>query len=190
MSSADRNLRRRTLAMLAVAGAMAAAGGGLAGCGFHPLYAPPAREQSAFDANLAAITVDPIPDRIGQLLANSLRDSFNPGSGVSVGKQYGLTVILTTSRSEVGIRSDGTASRILYVVNARIVLRDLHDGHTLFQTLARANTAFDNFIANEYATVVAEQDAQSRAVLELSNEIRSRLAVYMRQRSETARNGG
>jgi hypothetical protein len=70
------------------------------------------------------------------------------------------------------------------------VLRDLHDGHTLFQALTRSNTAFDNFVANEYATVVAEQDAQARAVQELSNEIRSRLAIYMRQRTETARNGG
>ena len=190
MSWADRHLRPRTLATLAVAGAMAAAGGGLAGCGFHPLYAPPSQEQSAFDANLAAVTVDPIPDRIGQLLANSLRDSFNPGGGVSVSKRYGLAVVLTASRSEVGIRSDGTSSRVLYAVNARIVLRDLHDGHTLFQALTRSNTAFDNFVANEYATVVAEQDAQARAVQELSNEIRSRLAIYMRQRTETARNGG
>jgi LPS-assembly lipoprotein len=174
--------------------AMLAAGiaalGGPAGCGFHPLYAPPAQDRAAFDANLAAIAVDPIPDRIGQLLANSLRDSFNPGGGASVGKQYGLTVALTTSRGEAGIRSDGTASRVLYVINARFVLRDLRDGHALYQSLARSNTAFDNFIANEYATVVAEQDAQTRAVRELSNEIRSRIAIYMRQRAETAQSGG
>src|SRR5690348_8076223 len=105
MSWADRHLRPRTLAaVLAVSGGMAALGG-LAGCGFHPLYAPPAQERSAFDENLAAITVDPIPDRIGQLLANSLRDSFTARGSASAGKQFGLTVVLTTSRSEVGIRS-------------------------------------------------------------------------------------
>jgi LPS-assembly lipoprotein len=175
--------------MLAVVGSMTALGG-LTGCGFHPLYAPPPQERSAFDTNFAAITVDPIPDRIGQLLANSLRDSFNPGAGASVSKQYGLSVVLTTARGEVGIRSDGTASRVLYVVSARFALRDLRDGRALFQSVARSTTAFDNFIANEYATVVAEQDAQTRAVRELSNEIRSRLAIYMRQRSETAQNGG
>src|SRR5690242_18839173 len=86
--------RRRRLPAMLVAGA--AVLGGPAACVFHPVYAPPASERAVFDANIAAISVDPIPDRIGQLLANALRDSFNPGS-MSVGKQYGLTIVLTTS---------------------------------------------------------------------------------------------
>ena len=60
-------------AVLAVLAVLATA---LTGCGFHPLYG--ARPNADLDVDLSSISVALIPERIGQLLAISLRDSLNP----------------------------------------------------------------------------------------------------------------
>ena len=54
----------------------------LSGCGFHPLYG----EQSAFgyDPTLASVEVRPVPDRVGQLLVQAVREELDPrGAGSS-----------------------------------------------------------------------------------------------------------
>ena len=45
---------------------------GPTGCGFRPMYGVPSGPASSVDANLAAIRVGPIKDRIGQQLRNAL----------------------------------------------------------------------------------------------------------------------
>ena len=60
----------------------------LAGCGFHPLYAAGGGVRD-WDPALAAISVRPIPDRPGQILALALRENLNP-SGVSAPKRWDL----------------------------------------------------------------------------------------------------
>jgi LPS-assembly lipoprotein len=157
------------------------AGLSLAGCGFHPLYAdsgPDPVTGRSFDADLAAIKVAPIAERIGQLLEISLRDDFNP-TGVPVPAQWLLNVRLITSRAEVGLRKDGTSSRVQYTVTATYTLLD-EKGITVFYGSARSFTAFD-IVINEYAMVVAERDAQTRAARELGEDIRNQVALFMKR---------
>jgi LPS-assembly lipoprotein len=154
---------------------------GLAGCGFHPLYAdrgPDPVTGRAFNADLAAVKVAPIAERIGQLLEISLRDSFNP-TGEPVATLWSLSVKLATTRSEVGIRKDGTSSRVQYTVSAYFNLLD-GKGLSVFYGTSRSFTAFD-IVLNEYAMVVAERDAQSRAARELSEDISSQVALYLKR---------
>src|SRR5579871_2560519 len=80
----------------------------LPGCGFHPLYAR--RGQTGFDPDLASIKVNTIRDRQGQVLAIALRDGLNP-RGARVATRYTLDVTLESTRQDIGIRPDGTASR-------------------------------------------------------------------------------
>src|SRR5690242_19141638 len=96
----------------------------LAGCGFEPLYGEHAR---TFDPMLASIYVEPIPERDGQLLAISLRDSFNP-QGQRAETKYRLRVVLTTSRREVAIRQDATASRLQLDTSASWTLLPVSGG--------------------------------------------------------------
>ena len=61
----------------------------LVACGFHPLYAE--RSPLGYDPALAAIDVRPAPDRIGQIIAQTLREQLNP-RGAHLPARYILTL--------------------------------------------------------------------------------------------------
>jgi len=138
----------------------------LAGCGFEPLYGERAR---AFDPMLASIYVESIPERDGQLLAISLRDSFNPHRQ-PVETKYRLRVALIASRREVAIRQDATASRLQLETTASWTLLPVGGGGPISGS-ARAITSFD-ITDNEYANLVAEKDGRARLIREIGEEIR------------------
>src|SRR5438477_10431950 len=110
MSSAE---RRRARASAVFAGAVLLACCARAGCGFRPVYATSGAGE--IDERLASVTITPIAERMGQILANTLRDNFNP-TGAKIAQRYVLTVILSSSSGDYAIRKDGTASRELLSV--------------------------------------------------------------------------
>src|SRR5260370_27161620 len=147
--------------------------GVLAGCGFHSLYGGP--EAAQFDQTLASIQVSPMSERIGQRVANSLRDALNP-TGERIAKRYTLAVTLTTSRGDVAIRKDGTASRELESVYASFVLYG-SSGSPIFSGSTRSQRSYD-IGENPYSVLVTNAGAETRAAEEISAEIRNRLMVY------------
>ena len=148
----------------------------LGGCGFHPLYG---EHRYEFDRDLATVKVDPIPERLGQLTALNLRDSFNPANA-QVEYRYQLSVIMQAARADFAIRADGTASRQLYQVNASWRLTVMGASRPTTSGTARFSTSFD-VGDNEYATIVAGQDAQKRAAREISEQIRTQLILFLRR---------
>src|ERR1700692_3257879 len=163
-------------ALLAVAfGAVQA----LSGCGWEPLYAD--RESGPADAEMRAIKVDPIPERIGQRLTLALRESLNP-DGATAPQRYRLSILLSTSRSDLGIQQTGLGSRGKLDATAIISLRDIKTNATLFYTSSHVAESFD-ILANEYASVVAEDDARTRAVEELRRDIMTRLTLFLQRRA-------
>lgn len=155
----------------------------LGGCGFHPLYADHAT--SGFDADLAAIKVNTIQDRLGQQLALSLRDGLNP-AGIRVAPRYALDVKLVAERNNLGIRKDATSSRTQMMIVANFQLKELATDRTVLQGMTRTAVSFDSQ-TDEYANVVARQSAQERSLRDVSDDIRNRLAVYVSQHRSTAR---
>ena len=148
----------------------------LSGCGFKPLYS---RGTEAADERLATIRVGPIPDRLGQRLANDLRDTFNP-LGRKVDATHALYVSLVTERREVAVRRDGTASRVELVVNANYTLSDLSTQRSVLTGIARSRDTFD-LVDNEYANVIAGESAQARTLRFITDEIRTRIALFLDQ---------
>jgi LPS-assembly lipoprotein len=164
-------------AMLAVLALLATA---LTGCGFHPLYG--ARPNADLGVDLSSISVALIPERIGQLLAISLRDGLNP-TGARVETRYVLTVAVSTGIADLAIRSDGTASRQAYSASAAFSLREVSGSRsTLLTGSARYNDSFD-VGENPYTTIVNDSDAEKRAAQTISEQIRTQLAVFMRQQA-------
>jgi LPS-assembly lipoprotein len=155
----------------------------LGGCGFHPLYAD--HTKSGFDADLAAIKVNTIQDRLGQELALSLRDGLNP-TGIRVAPRYALDVKLVAERNDLGIRKDATSSRTQMMIIADFQLKELATDRTVLQGKTRTAVSFDSQ-TDEYANAVARQSAQERSLRDLSDDIRMRLAVYVSQHRSTAR---
>jgi LPS-assembly lipoprotein len=151
----------------------------LSGCGWEPLYAD--RESGPADAEMRAIKVDPIPERIGQRLALALRESLNP-DGAPSPQRYRLSILLITQRSDLGIQQTGLGSRGKLDATANITLRDIKTGAMLLFTTNHVAESFD-ILANEYVSVVAEDDARVRAVEELRRDIVTRLTLFLQRRA-------
>jgi LPS-assembly lipoprotein len=159
--------------------ALLAAPGILSGCGWEPLYAD--RETTAADADLRAIKVNPIPERVGQRLEMALRTSFNP-TGEETKQRYSLSVVLTTALASLGVQSQGLGTRGIVQVYANYTLREIGTGGTLTTGSIHSADSFD-IQANGYSTVVAQDDALTRSVEELCREIVARLILYLQRKA-------
>lgn len=161
--------------------AVALLGAGTGGCGFHPLYARgPAEQATEASRELAAIRVPPIGDRIGQQLRNYLSDRMTP-QGRARQARYILEITLDKSVQDLGIRKDATATRANMVVTANFKLSVIGDEErpSLVNGVARSVASY-NILDAQYATIVAEKDAEVRAVHQLADEMINRLALYFR----------
>jgi len=160
---------------------VAIACGALSGCGFHPVYG--GANAAQFDETLASVQVGPISERIGQQVANSLRDTLNP-TGERVAKRYTLAVTLYTTTGDLAIRKDGTASRELQSVSASFVLYPFKGGSAVFSGSARSLNSYD-IGENPYSVIVANSSASTRAAEEISSEIRNRLITYFQRAAKS-----
>ena len=152
---------------------------GSSGCGWTPLYADHATAPG--DAELQAIRVAPIPERIGQKLAIGLRQSLNP-TGEPAAQRYLLRVLLQTTRLDLGVLPQGLGSRARFEVLANYSLSDVSGGAPLFSTTSHAAESFD-ILANHYANVVAEEDARERAAGEIRRDIVAQLTLFLQRRA-------
>ncbi len=150
-----------------------------AGCGWTPLYADP--ESGPAAADLRAIRVEPIAERIGQRLETVLRESLNP-TGEPTPSHFSLHTTLAVYRQDLGLQSQGLSTRAKLDVYATIVLRNIATGEELLNRTIHAANSFD-IVPNEYATVVAEDDARNRTVAELDREIVTELTLFMQRRA-------
>jgi LPS-assembly lipoprotein len=153
----------------------------LSGCGWTPLYADP--QSGPASAELRAIRVDPIPERIGQRLELALRNSFNP-AGEPTKARYRLATSLQFSLSNLGLISAGTSTigRVDLYVTYRLI--DLQSGALLLTNTVHSQNTFA-LNPNEYSTVVGEYDAAGRSVVEINNEIVTRLTLFLQSRVKT-----
>jgi LPS-assembly lipoprotein len=150
----------------------------LSACGWAPLYADP--QSGPASAELRAIRVDPIPDRIGQRLEMALRNSLNP-SGEPTEERYRLATSLSYALSNLGLVSQGTATLGRVDLFATYRLIDLKSGGLLLTNTVHTQNTFA-LNPNQYSTVVAGNDAAARGVVELDEEIVTRLTLFLQSR--------
>lgn len=153
--------------------------GAVTACGFRPLYG----DQSAASLSseeLAAVQIDLIKDREGQMLRNTLLDRFQP-AGAAPKPLYGLQIGLTTQKIGLAINPDETGSRANLIIFADYTVRDLSNAAVLFKGRSRAVTGY-NILDSEFATTSSETDAYRRAVYDLSEQITTRVSVVLADR--------
>lgn len=150
----------------------------LQGCGFQPLYGGRDDPGGAVTTEMADILVMPIADRTGQQMHNMLRDNLTP-LGQPAEPQYGLRVRLIETTEDLGIRKDATATRANLTMRADYNLIDWQDKSVLFEGRSSSTNSYD-ILDSEYATQVAEEDARKRALQQLSEEMKIRLAIYFK----------
>lgn len=150
----------------------------LGACGWTPLYAD--RETGPADEELRAIKVSPIAERIGQRLELALRNSLNP-EGIPTPQKYVLATTLQTVRSDLGVQSTGIGTRGKLDVIVAYALIDSKSNVRLVQNSLHVAESFD-IVANEYASVVAEDDARNRAIEQLRLVMVTRLTLFLQHR--------
>ena len=144
------------------------------GCGFQPLHAPSA---GASAPDMGKIRIAPISDRVGQQLHNLLLDKLTP-SGPPKAPRYVLHVKLGESLQNLAVRKDDVATRANLVMSASFSLVRVGDGKVLLSNSATSANSY-NILRQEFGTLSAENNARARAVRELSDQIRTRVAIFL-----------
>jgi len=147
----------------------------LSGCGFRALYGTAGTNHNISD-QLAQIRIETIPDRTGQQLRNFLLDRLNP-NGQPTRPLYYLLVTINIARTDLGIERDETATRAILVLSANYRLVDRSKKTTLLKGSTNSTNSF-NIVTSEFATLSAETDATKRASRDVSENIKTRLALY------------
>jgi LPS-assembly lipoprotein len=178
-------LARMPAASVLVAMALVAALPALSGCGFRPLYGD-AGQRGSTGANLADIQISPIANRSGQMLRNTLLDRLTP-QGTPRGARWRLDVALASSSEGVGILQNETVTRVNYRLDASFQLVEVTTGKPVLVRSARSIASY-NVPTSEFANVVASRDAEARAIEDIADEIRTRLAIYFDQMAMGTKN--
>ena len=150
---------------------------GPSGCGFTPMYAKGGADNSGINADLAAIRVLPIKDRMGQQLRNSLVQRLTP-QGEPADYRYSLKIILSERASDMGYRRDSFATMGKLSMDASVIL--VGDGLSLLSVSATTEVSFD-YLGPRYASVAMERDAEDRAITQLAENIRSQVAATIKR---------
>lgn len=185
MSSSDpRPVRRtafqRTLARGLFALALGLSAASLSGCGFQPLYGGSSVGAAASD-RLMEVDIASIPNREGQKLRNLLIDNFYPSQRPG-STRYRLDIALSASEQKLALQKDATAVRAQLLVNAPYRLTDTQTGKVVFQSNSRSMISY-NTLEQHYAAIVTVQSAYDRALEDISNDITTRIAMFLGRES-------
>jgi len=149
------------------------------GCGFRPIYSYDTNStQRGIVTLLERIDVRPISDRTGMELRQYLIEKLH--QGVDVRKEFDLQVTISTRIQEIGIRKDSTSSRANYIVNANFIL---WNGNKRILTDTTRVTVSYNILDQQYATIASQRNAEDRALRRISDNIRSKIAIYLAKKT-------
>lgn len=155
----------------------------LGACGFQPLYGERAGGVRT-DVELAQIQVVPLDDgRTGHDVYNALIDRLSP-NGEPIDPDYQLRVNLRERREGVAIERDASITRYNYRLNARYSLIDVRSGNVIHEGESRSIASY-NVVDSQFATLIAQRDAEERAATELSEDIKLRLAIFFDRQLST-----
>lgn len=168
------SFQRRIVAFLLCAGL-------LAGCGFRPLLGSQSGSSAVSD-DLAAIRITPIPDRSGQILRNALLDSLTP-RGSAIASRYVLNIRLQEPRQTIALRRDDVISRSSYSAVATFDLVN-RDGRKLAFGTSTFSTDYE-IAVSEFATRSSLEDARSRVMSLIADDIRNQLAAALARHDST-----
>ena len=154
----------------------------LSGCGFTPLYATPGMTPA-----LASIEV-PAPlseagatSREGYFLRLKLNDQL--GHDPESPARYRLTTMIKQSRLAQGARVNNIASRYELDLTVTYALSDAVTGEVLTKGSVPVKVSYDSSDP-PYATVAANQDAETRAAEQAAIFVRLSLAHYFQTQAE------
>ena len=147
----------------------------LAGC-FQPLYGEAAHP--GLTAQMRAIAVAPIKDRIGHYLGNELITDLN-GTGANLEPKYRLTVTVTTSTGTPTVTSQLEVANAATVTGtATYTLTPAGGGDALVTGVASAVAVYDR-TDQLFSDLRAQRDTEIKLAKSLAEEIELRVAAWL-----------
>jgi LPS-assembly lipoprotein len=148
----------------------------LSGC-IEPLYGP-IGAGAPLAAELQAIEIAPIPQRLGHYVRDELIFAFN-GTGSEVTPRYRLTVALK-ERVQTPILDTVTlrATSATVIVDADYTLVSLPDNREVTKGTAPSIASYDRF-SNRLTNVRAARDAETRNAKIIADNIRTRVSTAL-----------
>ena len=150
----------------------------LGACGFQPIYGSKGTARTQME--MASIEVGIIKDRQGQQLRNFLLDRINPG-GTPQSPNYTLTVRLTSQKQLLALKKSAlsTRSNLNFVAVFNLKGKNRYLGKN-FSGTSKITVSY-NILNSHFATLIAEENARTRAAKELSADISNRIAAFVRR---------
>ena len=171
----------RTFGRVAALAAIAASALALGGC-FQPMYGPMSVGGGDVAAELQAIAIEPIPERIGHYLGDDLIFDLN-GTGSHVPPKYRLFVTLRESANTPIIDTvNGIATAATVTLNADFRLVPIGGGDPIVKGTALVIASYDRN-DQRYSNIRAARDAEIRDAKQLSDQLRIRLASALATRN-------
>jgi LPS-assembly lipoprotein len=174
--------RRKTV--LASSIAALAAGFSLAGCGFHPLYGT-AAAGSGLSRTFASVYVEPITDygvgNTGYELRNALISYLDSNQSA----RYRLKASLNITTQGLALLTNASVTRYNDTLTVKYTLVDSETGQVVTQGIETGHSAY-NVVASPYATLIAQQDSDKRAVQDVAERMRIELGVFFEQKKKSA----
>jgi LPS-assembly lipoprotein len=152
----------------------------LCGCGFHPLYGG---MNGDMQETLSSIYVEPVPERLGYELRNSMIDLLD-GPGTPSGASYRLKLGLTQTTQGIALQNDATITRYNDTLTVTYELFD-SAGHVVTKGAETGLSAYNVLPSSpsaNYGTLAAQQDADKRAAQDIAQRIRFDLNVFFVKR--------
>lgn len=156
----------------------------LAACGFRPMYGD--HGSTSVATEFSQIKVELIADRAGQQLHNFLLDRLNP-DGQPQQPDYRLGVTLSESISKIATRRTGFSTRANLSVTANYALRDSTTDLPVVTGKARVISSYNILDADaEFSNLTSEQNARTRALESIADQIQTRLGTHFVSQPTTA----
>jgi LPS-assembly lipoprotein len=145
----------------------------LSACTIQPVYGP-SPDGTATGQVLTSIAIDPVTDRVAQVVRNKLISGFGSDGGASPVYRMHLTV--NTSEVALGIGAAGASPTNSVSVAVTYVITRFDSGKVVAKSAARATASFD-IVNQEFANTRARLDAQNRAAATVADQVRIRVAA-------------
>ena len=147
----------------------------LVACGYQPLYG--SKQQNIAKSDLSEVTIAAVEGRLGDSVRLHLQNEMAP-FGARRAALYRLHVSLDEDRIDLGVQKDRTATRFDFRIYARIQLVSLQSNTVVFEASPHTSASYD-VVASDFATLMAERDAERRAAEQLSRDITLHISLFL-----------
>ena len=147
---------------------------------FAPAVAVDAEVPQSVAADLSAISIEDVNDRVGQQVRTNLIFGFT-GGGKAAPPRYDLAMRVISREARLGFERDETAPAYSVTVTVTYELKEISTGKVILRSLNRGVASYDR--SNQaFANQRARIDAEDRAAQSVADDIQLRLAAALATR--------